>query len=285
MNRIVHTVLQWYHCIIFICTSSDVLAALWRCTRLHVRVREQILADGLTGPDMETINWKQAGKEMPPLEWHRVLTAQKQKQSTPLTSNGTSGAATAKESNNSRDDVVVLDCRNSYESDVGVFEGAVPLNTTFFRETWPVLEQLLKDTPKDTPVLTYCTGGIRCVKVNAYLQQKMGFTNTHRLAGGIIAYNRELSKHAQELQNGSNDRTNTADVADRLDATSRFVGVNYVFDERIGARVTEGVLTMCEQCAAACDTFTNCPNSPCNVRLSGEPIVVDCSGLTACFVV
>lgn len=50
----------------------------------------------------------------------------------------------------------------------------------------------MRDTPRDAPVLTYCTGGIRCVKVNAFLQQRMGFTNTHRLQGGIIAYERWL---------------------------------------------------------------------------------------------
>jgi predicted sulfurtransferase len=80
---------------------------------------------------------------------------------------------------------------------VGTFEGAVPLNTTFFRESWPVLDALLRDTPRDAPLLTFCTGGIRCVKVNAYLQQRLGFTNTHRLAGGIIAYDRWLAEQNQ----------------------------------------------------------------------------------------
>ena len=43
---------------------------------------------------------------------------------------------------------MVLDCRNSYESDVGVFQGAIPLNTTFFRESWDALEETLKHVPK-----------------------------------------------------------------------------------------------------------------------------------------
>jgi hypothetical protein len=76
----------------------------------------------------------------------------------------------------------------------------VPLNTTFFRESWPVLDALLRDTPRDAPVLTFCTGGIRCVKVNAYLQQRLGFTNTHRLAGGIIAYDRWLTEQNQNRE-------------------------------------------------------------------------------------
>jgi len=89
---------------------------------------------------------------------------------------------------------VVLDCRNSYESDVGIFNNAIPLNTTFFRESWAALDSILKDKPKDTKLMTYCTGGIRCVKINAYLEQKLGFSNVHRLQGGIISYARELEQ-------------------------------------------------------------------------------------------
>ena len=86
---------------------------------------------------------------MHPLEWHRQLSS---------TTNYDTSSGSARP--------VVLDCRNSYESEAGLFEGAVPLNTTFFRESWPVLEDVLKNTPKDAPILTYCTGGIRCVKVS-----------------------------------------------------------------------------------------------------------------------
>lgn len=48
---------------------------------------------------------------------------------------------------------------------VGRFQNAIPLNTTKFSQSWEVIEEVLKDKPKDTPVLMYCTGGIRCVKV------------------------------------------------------------------------------------------------------------------------
>ena len=89
---------------------------------------------------------------MHPLEWHRQLSSTTDHPG----DDSSSGSARP----------VVLDCRNSYESEVGLFEGAVPLNTTFFRESWPVLEEVLKNTPKDAPILTYCTGGIRCVKVS-----------------------------------------------------------------------------------------------------------------------
>ena len=78
----------------------------------------------------------------------------------------------------------MLDCRNKYETGVGRFVGAEPLNTENFRESFDVLSERLKDVDKSKPIMTYCTGGIRCVKVGAYLTQELNFTNVNRLAGG-----------------------------------------------------------------------------------------------------
>lgn len=47
---------------------------------------------------------------------------------------------------------------------------AEPLNTSFFRESWDVLQERLRDVPKETKILTYCTGGIRCIKVRPPLK-------------------------------------------------------------------------------------------------------------------
>eukprot|EP00980_Cylindrotheca_fusiformis_P029803 scaffold23882_cov113-Cylindrotheca_fusiformis.AAC.1 len=118
---------------------------------LHVRVRSQIVADGLD----KSLNWQSAGYDMPPLEWHERL----------------------KEAQTGKAEPIILDCRNDYETDVGIFEGAEPLGTENFRESWDVLKDRLADAPKDAPIMTYCTGGIRCVKVGAYLTQELGFTN------------------------------------------------------------------------------------------------------------
>lgn len=197
---------------------------------LHIRIREQIVADGLN----ETLDWKQAGNELEPLAWHKAL-----------------------------DDpnAIILDCRNTYETDVGIFDNAIPLNTTFFRESWVALEEVLKDKPKDAPVYTYCTGGIRCVKINAFLEQKMGFSNTHRLKGGVIAYRREL-----ENQSKSSPSSSGTSPEQKVEYASKFKGVNYVFDERIVERITEDVFTHCETCGAVNDAFTNCKSYACNVR-------------------
>jgi len=70
----------------------------------------------------------------------------------------------------------------------------------------------LDGVPSDTPIMTYCTGGIRCVKVNAFLEQSLGFSNTMRLQDGINGYLRFL-------------REEQAD-------DSAWRGQNFVFDKR-----------------------------------------------------
>ena len=123
---------------------------------------------------------------------------------------------------------MILDCRNSYESDVGAFKGAVPLGTTVFRDTWDALGRVLDGKPKDTPLLTYCTGGIRCVKVGAYLTQKLGYTNVGRLEGGIVNYTQNIRRVAE-----------TEDVP--FANVSKFSGLNYVFNDRMAEFVTPDI--------------------------------------------
>ena len=144
---------------------------------LNIRVRSQIVADGLATP----LDWQSAGYDMPPLEWHQKL-----KEAREIQERGDDAAPLP----------IVLDCRNDYETQVGKFLLAEPLDTDNFRDSWDVLKDRLKDVPKDAPIMTYCTGGIRCVKVNAYLTQEMGMTNVSRLAGGIISYDRTLNEQA-----------------------------------------------------------------------------------------
>ena len=112
-------------------------------TNLHVRVRDQIVADGL---DKE-LNWQSAGYDMPPLEWHAKVKILQE-----AIEQGT-------EEEKKKDLPIVLDCRNHYETGVGRFVGAEPLGTKTFRESWDVLKDRLKDTPKNAPIMTYCTGG------------------------------------------------------------------------------------------------------------------------------
>jgi len=195
-------------------------------SNLHIRPRAQIVADGLD--PSSPLDWQSAGYDMPPLEWHDAL-AQPPSSSSP----------------------VLLDCRNSYETGVGSFVDAEPLNTESFRDTWDALELRLKDTPKDAPIMTYCTGGIRCVKVGAYLTQKMGYTNVSRLAGGIVAYDRTLG----ESSNASRP------------IESLFHGSNYVFDNRVGRQITDHKLGTCVTCGGKTNLLTNCANNGCHKRM------------------
>ncbi len=68
--------------------------------------------------------------------------------------------------------IQLLDCRNTYESDQGSFVSSIPLNTQSFSETWSALDSQVESQSLDPsePVYIFCTGGIRCVKVGAYLK-------------------------------------------------------------------------------------------------------------------
>ncbi|KAL7564793.1 hypothetical protein ACA910_021055 [Epithemia clementina (nom. ined.)] len=117
---------------------------------LHIRVRSQVVADGLD----KTLDWQSAGYDMPPLEWHETVRRIQQQRNEKGSQKGYETTTTP----------IILDCRNSYETDVGIFEGAESLGTHNFRDSWDVLHKRLTDVPKDAPIMTYCTGGIRCVK-------------------------------------------------------------------------------------------------------------------------
>lgn len=154
--------------------------------RLIVRTRDAILRDGL---DLD-LDWKEAGEELSPEAWDQEL-------------RGSGSSATEAKT------PCILDCRNDYESDQGTFQNAVPLNTTTFSESWGALRQLCENVSnRDDPVYIFCTGGIRCVKVGAFMKQSLGFTNVRRLKHGIIGYQKwhEQEEDYQEasLWNGEN---------------------------------------------------------------------------------
>jgi len=137
---------------------------------------------------------------------------------------------------------IVVDMRNHYESEVGYFEGAIRPDVETFREALPLVEDLLKEE-KDKNIVMYCTGGIRCEKASAYYLHK-GFSNVFMIDGGIIEYAHQCEE--QGLPN-------------------KFIGKNFVFDERLGERISEDVVAHCHQCGQACDTHRNCANDVCHV--------------------
>jgi UPF0176 protein len=96
---------------------------------------------------------------------------------------------------------------------------------------------------KDKNILMYCTGGIRCEKASAYLKYR-GFENVFQLEGGIIEYARQVQ--AKGLEN-------------------KFLGKNFVFDERLGERISTDIIAQCHQCGKPADTHTNCANDYCHI--------------------
>lgn len=86
------------------------------------------------------------------------------------------------------EDVVVLDARNDYETEVGIFEGAVDPKLENFQEFPGYIRK--SSIPKDKKVLMYCTGGIRCEKALLEMQRQ-GYTNVYQLKGGILKYMEE----------------------------------------------------------------------------------------------
>lgn len=142
----------------------------------------------------------------------------------------------------SDDDTVVVDMRNHYESEVGHFKNAITPDVETFRESLPIVEEIL-DEHRDKNIVMYCTGGIRCEKASAYFKHR-GFEHVYQLEGGIIEYSRQVE--AQGLEN-------------------KFVGKNFVFDERLGERITNDIISHCHQCGASCDTHVNCINDACHI--------------------
>jgi UPF0176 protein len=140
------------------------------------------------------------------------------------------------------DSTVVIDMRNHYEYEVGHFEKALEIPSDTFREQLPMAVQMMQDK-KDQNIIMYCTGGIRCEKASAYMLHN-GFKNVFHLEGGIINYAREAKEN---------------------NLPSKFIGKNFVFDDRLGERITNDVIAQCHQCGQPADTHTNCKNDGCHL--------------------
>lgn len=136
----------------------------------------------------------------------------------------------------------VVDMRNFYESEVGHFEGALLPQADTFRDELPEVLQMLEEK-KNEKILLYCTGGIRCEKTSAFLKHH-GFKDVNQLHGGIIDYVRQIKE--KKLPN-------------------LFKGKNFVFDDRLGERISNDIISRCHQCQEPSDRHTNCANVKCNL--------------------
>lgn len=179
---------------------------------LKIKVREKIVADGITDPEFDMGN---KGRYVNAEEFNRLT---------------------------DDPETVVVDMRNHYEYEVGHFRNAIEVPSDTFREQLPMSAEMLKKD-KDRNIIMYCTGGIRCEKASAYLLHK-GFKNVFHLEGGIINYANTVKE--KNLQN-------------------KFIGKNFVFDDRLGERVSHDVIAHCHQCGKPADNHTNCRNEACHL--------------------
>ena len=179
---------------------------------LKIKVRDKIVADGITDPDF-TMDKK--GSYVDAASLNQLI---------------------------NDPETVIVDMRNHYEYEVGHFERAIEIPSDTFREQLPMAKEMLKGK-EDKPIIMYCTGGIRCEKASAYLLHN-GFTNVFHLEGGIIKYAQDAKAQGLEL---------------------KFHGKNFVFDNRLGERITDEVLAHCHQCGKPCDTHVNCLNEGCHL--------------------
>ncbi|EIA09889.1 rhodanese-related sulfurtransferase [Flavobacterium frigoris] len=138
---------------------------------------------------------------------------------------------------------IVVDFRNHYESEIGYFKGAITPDVDTFRESLPIINEQLQDFKEDKNLVMYCTGGIRCEKASAYFKHQ-GFKNVYQLEGGIINYAKQIKEENLE---------------------SKFIGKNFVFDHRLGERITDDIVSQCHQCGKPCDVHTNCINEGCHL--------------------
>jgi len=179
---------------------------------LRIKVREKIVADGITDPSFDMVR---KGKYLNAKAFNELA---------------------------ADPDTIIVDMRNHYEYEVGHFERAIEVPSDTFREQLPMAVDMLKDQ-KDRNIVMYCTGGIRCEKASAYLLHN-GFNNVYHLEGGIIEYTNKTRE---------------------LGLPNKFKGKNFVFDERLGERISDDIISHCHQCGQPCDTHTNCKNDGCHL--------------------
>jgi len=180
--------------------------------KLAIKVRKKIVADGLNDDSFDVTD---KGIHLDALNFNRLT---------------------------DHPDTLLIDMRNHYESEIGHFQGAICPDVDTFRESLPVVTEMLRGK-EDKQIVMYCTGGIRCEKASAYFKHK-GFKNVYQLEGGIIEYARQVKK--QGLPN-------------------KFIGKNFVFDSRLGEFINGEIISKCHQCGQPADTHINCANEACHL--------------------
>ena len=181
--------------------------------KLTIKVRDKIVADGLRDSSFDVTN---KGIHLNAKQFNELM---------------------------KKEDSVVIDMRNHYESEIGHFKDAVLPDVDTFRDSLDIIEKQMSKHKDNKNLLMYCTGGIRCEKASAYFKHK-GFTNVYQLEGGIIEYIRQVKE--ENLENN-------------------FLGKNFVFDNRRAEKISNDIIAACHQCGSPYDIHTNCANDACHL--------------------
>lgn len=160
---------------------------------------------------------------------------------------------TWKEMLEKEDGHLLLDVRNDYEWKIGHFENAELPPCESFRDFDAYAEQL-KETndPKTTPVMMYCTGGIRCELYSSILMEK-GFEKVYQLDGGVINYGKKAGH-------------------------SHWLGKLFVFDDRLSVSISDeasSTIGKCHHCESPNDSYYNCANMDCNALFLCCPVCLN----------
>lgn len=184
-----------------------------------MRVKPEIVHFGV---EQASKPWQQTGKYIEPAEMRALLER--------------------RDKGELDEEFIIFDARSAYETAVGRFRGAQALPIENFRDLPEHVEALQQI--KDKKVITYCTGGIKCEKLTAWLIDQ-GFSDVHQLHGGIVRYAQEAEGYG-------------------------FEGECYVFDERVVVPVNQAdpsTIGECYSCGAATSQMVNCANATCNIHI------------------
>jgi UPF0176 protein len=159
------------------------------------------------------------------------------------------------------DDVVFFDGRNTFEARIGRFTSAVVPDVRTSQDLIAELDSGKFDHLKSKPVVTYCTGGVRCEILSAAMLNR-GFSEVYQIEGGIVRYGEAYRDKGL------------------------WEGALHVFDERMTITFSDhaAVIGQCDLCGSGTSTVVNCSNLECRHRAIlcasclDNPVNLECGG-------
>lgn len=185
--------------------------------KFSVKVRDEIVSFGVANElQVDQHGVVGSGKHLKPVELHQLVSER-------------------------GDEVVFFDGRNAYEAKVGKFKNAIISEARTSKDFLDELGSDKYNEIKNKPVVTYCTGGIRC-EILSSLMKNRGFKEVYQLDGGIVTYGQTYGDDG--LWEGS----------------------LYVFDGRMGLKFSDRAkdIGVCVHCGGATSRYTNCVVKTCN---------------------